>query len=85
MTATFTGRLPRPPSCPSCQPSQCEKNAAMGDLLACNRWRLRRRHMIKGAEICWAMQAAIRADQPLSCDEATAITGVSPPPPGTVG
>jgi hypothetical protein len=32
-----------------------------------------------------AMQAAMRADTPLSCDEATAVTGVSPPPLGADG
>jgi hypothetical protein len=32
-----------------------------------------------------AMEAAMEAGEPLTCDEATAITGVSPPPLGAVG
>jgi ABC-type branched-subunit amino acid transport system substrate-binding protein len=32
-----------------------------------------------------AMQAAMQAGEPLSCDEATSITGVSPPPLGADG
>jgi hypothetical protein len=32
-----------------------------------------------------AMQAAMQADRPLTCDEATAITGASPPPLNAVG
>jgi precorrin-3B methylase len=32
-----------------------------------------------------AMQAAMRAGEPLTCDEATALTGVSPPPLDGVG
>jgi hypothetical protein len=32
-----------------------------------------------------AMKAAMRSGEPLTCDEATAITGVSPPPLDAVG
>jgi hypothetical protein len=44
--------------------------------------RLTREYFSTRPALVAVMQAAMRTGQSLSCDEPTAITGVSPPPPG---